>query len=131
MACNVSRPLSSNTSLLDLLAQLELAILTTVDSVCGLSWTSVAYHSRRAKYGQSANESPTVLVYCRYGAKLDFDTLYARSAIVLNRSDTGIELEILPRLDVASRQGPHLAFAYGPVPETSSNRASIGTKGDK
>lgn len=100
--CNVSRlryqissVLPDDVELLDAITNLKAAMMETVMSLCSQEWTSVAFHGRRPKQDSSALASPTVLVFFRRGALLDFDSVRSSLLKVISSSVIPLRLELL------------------------------------
>lgn len=71
------------------------AIMDTVQSLCGLQWTSIGFHLRKHRFNKAIPASPTCLVFFSKTAVLDFDTIQSRLLEILGHSEVPIKLEIL------------------------------------
>lgn len=61
------------------------SIMDDVTALCGLHWSSIAFHLRSPKFDSTAVRLPTVLVSFFDGVTLDFTTIQSRLSETLRQ----------------------------------------------
>lgn len=127
---NTSIPLPNNTQLLTAMQDVKPGIMELLIAACGEQWTSVAFHLRTARLISNAPAFPTVLVFFRNGARLDFDHIRLRLVEILGQSEIKLRLELLQGTITTNtrpnRQGKVLNY----LPRRPENGSSIGVSGN-
>ncbi|MCJ1357463.1 MAG: hypothetical protein MMC33_007459 [Icmadophila ericetorum] len=82
-------------ALLEAIHNLRPRVLSEVKIICGLYWTSIAYHARRPKRSKLAGR-PTVLIFCHPGSIANFAELETSILRILKQAPVVLALEILP-----------------------------------
>lgn len=125
----VSHVFAVDAGFLEDMESVKQRIVDEVTALCGLAWSSIAFHLRSPKFDSTAAKLPTVLVSFFEGITLDFTSIESRLSETLGHYK-GLRLELL-RGSVEGTINQSLRKRILAEPSRKPrNGSSIGVKGD-
>lgn len=91
----VSHVFSVDPAFLKNVESIKQSIVNDITALCGLEWSSIAFHLRSPKFDGTAAEVPTVLVSFFDGVTLDFTSIEAQLSEAFYHYKAGLRLELL------------------------------------
>lgn len=130
MIWNRSHVLGTDENVLSAFKSLRPAITEEVRSRTGTAWSSIAFHTRSHVGIYPGPEKPTCIIFFHEGSQSDFDTLNSNLARIMKTANVELYHEIQVGSVWEAWSIRDKAKLYNTIPETASNGASIGLKGD-
>lgn len=122
----VSDVFSVDPSFLEDVESAKQYIVNDVTALCGLEWSSIAFHLRSPKFDSNAAKVPTVLVSFFDGVTLDFTSIEAQLLEAYHHYKAGLRLELLRGSadgEINQGEGASVLTDLSPRPK---NGSSIG-----
>lgn len=125
----VSHVFAVDAGFLEDIESVKQRIVDEVTALCGLAWSSIAFHLRSPKFDSTAAKLPTVLVSFFEGITLDFTSIESRLSETLGHYK-GLRLELLRgSVEGTINRGLRRGILAEPS-QKPRNGSSIGVEGN-